>query len=235
MIDTGGKMNYMVEKWKKTEKVSITDSTLTPFLNSIGINNIKYLILTHGDYDHMGEAINFVENFKVENVIFNIGEYNELELELIKVLERKKIPYYQNIESLNIGNGKLYFLNTKDYNEENANSSVIYTEINNTKMLFMGDAGVERENNIIEKYNLTNIEIIKIGHHGSNTSSSKEFIDSINPKTCLISVGANNRYGHPKDSVIDTLDDYCNIYRTDLNGSVEIKLKDNSYEIKTVN
>ena len=182
----------------------------------------------------MGEAINLIDNFKVDNVIFNCGSYNELEQGLIAVLNRKKIPYYSCISELNIDNVKLYFLNTKDYNDENENSSVIYSEINNTKILFMGDAGIEKEKDILEKYNLKDIDILKVGHHGSNTSTSKEFISSIKPKQCLISVGKNNRYGHPKESVIDILDDACNIYRTDLNASVEIKLKNNDYKIKTI-
>jgi competence protein ComEC len=107
----------------------------------------------HGDFDHMGEAINLINNFKVENVIFNCGEFNELEQNLIKVLDKKKIPYYSYIKELNINDNKLYFLNNKDYRNENDNSSVIYTELNNHKFLFMGDAGVEAEDNLLEKYN----------------------------------------------------------------------------------
>jgi len=78
----------------------------------------------HGDYDHMGEAINLVENFKVEKVIFNCGEFNDLENELIKVLE-KNIKYYSCIKELNIDNNKLHFLQTKEYDNENDNSNVI--------------------------------------------------------------------------------------------------------------
>ena len=77
----------------------------------------------------MGEAINLVNNFKVEKVIFNCGEFNELEQDLIKVLDKKKIPYYSCMKELNIDNSKLYFLNNKDYANENDNSSVIYTEL----------------------------------------------------------------------------------------------------------
>ena len=72
----------------------------------------------HGDYDHMGEAINLVEKFKLEKVIFNCGEFNELEQNLIKALDKKKIPYYSCIKELNINNNKLYFLNNKDYGNE---------------------------------------------------------------------------------------------------------------------
>ena len=66
----------------------------------------------------MGEAINLVENFKVEKVIFNCGEFNDLEQELIKVLDKKKITYYSCIKELNIGNNKLYFLQTKEYDKD---------------------------------------------------------------------------------------------------------------------
>ena len=83
----------------------------------------------------------------------------------------------------------------------------------------MGDAGVEVEEDLIEKYNLKDIDILKVGHHGSRTSSSKIFIAEINPKYSVISVGKNNRYGHPNDSVLENLED-SKIYRTDEDGSI---------------
>ena len=172
----------------------------------------------------MGEAINLVNNFKVEKVIFNCGEFNDLENELIKVLDKKKIPYHSCIKQLNIDDNKLYFLNNKDYGNENDNSSVIYTELNKHKFLFMGDAGVEVEEELIKKYNLKDIDVLKVGHHGSKTSSSIEFINEINPKYSIISVGKNNRYGHPNDNVLEILSD-SKIYRTDQDGSILFKIK----------
>ena len=186
----------------------------------------------HGDYDHMGEAINLVNNFKVAKVIFNCGPYNDLEKELIKVLDKKKIPYYSCVKELNVDDNKLYFLNNKDYGNENDNSSVIYTELNNHKFLFMGDAGVEVEEDLIEKYNLQDIDVLKVGHHGSKTSSSKEFIDEVNPKYSVISVGKNNRYGHPNDVILDNLEG-SRIYRTDQDGSIMFEIKNNKLKIDT--
>ncbi|MDD6879339.1 MAG: hypothetical protein PUD59_03800 [bacterium] len=116
-------------------------------------------------------------------------EYNELEKELIEVLKKKNIKYYSCIKKLNIDKYKLQFLNTGTYDNENDNSSVIYLNYNNYKFLFMGDAGVNREKDILEKYDQSNIDFLKIGHNGSNTSSSEEFINIINPKYSLISVG----------------------------------------------
>ena len=180
----------------------------------------------------MGEAINLVNNFKVEKVIFNCGEFNELELDLIKMLNKKKIPYYSCIKELNIDKNKLYFLQTKEYDNENNNSNVIYTELNGYKFMFMGDASVTTEKEILDKYNLPNIDVLKVGHHGSKTSSSKEFINEINPKYSIISVGKNNRYGHPNKEVLDTLND-SKIYRTDQDGSIMFKIKNDKLEIET--
>ncbi len=180
----------------------------------------------------MGEAINLVNNFKVDKLIFNCGEFNELEQDLIKVLDKKKIPYYSCIKELNIDDNKLYFLNNKDYGNENDNSSVIYTKLNSHKFLFMGDAGVEVEEDLIEKYNIQDIDVLKVGHHGSKTSTGKEFVGVINPKYSIISVGKNNRYGHPNDSVLQNLND-SKIYRTDQDGSIMFKIKNDKLEIET--
>ena len=99
--------------------------SLIPFYKSLGIKKIDYLFITHGDTDHMGYSIDLIKNFKVKNVIFNCGEFNDLEKELIKVLDKKKIKYYSCIKELKIDDNKLYFLNTKEYDNENDNSNVI--------------------------------------------------------------------------------------------------------------
>ncbi len=221
LIDTGGNM---------FSDYNMAQNKLIPYFKSLGIKKLNYLILTHGDYDHMGESINLINEFKVDNVIFNHDNYNDLELDLIKVLDNENINYYQNIESLNIDNNKLYFLNNKLYNNENDNSNIIYTEINGIRILLMGDAGVAAEKDILSKYNLSDIDILKVGHHGSKTSSSENFIDKINPLYSIISVGKNNWYGHPNDEVLEILKN-TDIYRTDINGSIKIRL--NKLKIKT--
>ena len=223
LIDTGGKVgsNY-----------SLMTNSIIPFFKSIGLHKIDYLILSHGDYDHAGYGSDLVNNFKVEKVIFNCGLYNVLEQELIKVLEKKKIKYYLCIKELNIDNNKFYFLQTKEYDNENDNSNVIYTELDGYKFMFMGDAGVEKEKDILNKYNISGIDVLKIGHHGSKTSSSKEFINEINPNYSIISVGKNNRYGHPNKEVLNNLSD-SKIYRTDQDGSIMFKIKKDKLQIET--
>ena len=231
LIDTGGIIEYEKEPWRKRKKEYYNINNIIKLIKSIGIKKLDYLIITHGDYDHMGEAIKLVENFKVEEVIFNCGTYNDLEKELIKVLDEKKIKYYSCIKELNLKQNKLYFLQTKEYDNENDNSNVIYTDINGYKFLFMGDAGVEVEKEILKEYNLPDIDVLKIGHHGSKTSSDKEFINEINPKYSIISVGKNNRYGHPNKEVLENLQK-SKIYRTDQDGSIMFKITNNKLKIE---
>ena len=180
----------------------------------------------------MGETINLINNFKVENVIFNCGSYNVLEKNLIRELEKKHIKYFSCIKSLNIDNNNFYFLQAKEYDNENDNSNVIYTKLDGYKFLLMGDAGIEKEKDILQKYNLSNIDVLKVGHHGSNTSSSKIFINVINPKYSIISVGKKNRYGHPNKEILNTLEN-SKIYRTDKDGSIMFKIKNNKLKIET--
>ena len=98
--------------------------------------------------------------------------------------------------------------------------------------MFMGDASSTTEKEILNKYNLPNVDVLKVGHHGSKTSSSEEFIDRINPKYSVISVGKNNRYGHPNKEALANLKD-SKIYRTDEDGSIMFKIKNNKLNIET--
>ena len=137
-----------------------------------------------------------------------------------------------NLDELDINNNKLYFLQTKEYDNENDNSNVIYTELGRYKFMFMADASITTEKEIMSIYNLSDIDVLKVGHHGSKTSSSREFIDTIKPKYSVVSVGKNNRYGHPNKEVLDNLKN-SKIYRTDLDGSIMFKIKNNKLKIKT--
>ncbi len=220
LIDTGGL--YQKEISEKIVQV----------LYSLGISRIDYLILSHGDYDHMGEASNLIEKIKISNVVFNNGNYNELELKLIEKLLQKKIKYYKGLKEINFTNYKLEFLNTGIYDNENDNSSVIYFTYNDYKFLLMGDASSKKELDILKKYAIVDIDFFKVGHHGSTTSSNENFIETIKPKNSFISVGKNNLYGHPKQEVLDILHD-SKIYRTDLDGSILVNFKSKNYEIVT--
>lgn len=222
LIDTGGL--YL-------SRYNISKNKTVPYLNSLGISKIDLLILTHGDYDHIGDTINLLNEIKVDEVLFNNDSFNDTENEIIKVLDKKNVRYSKNSEYFRKIKD-LYFLNTKMYDNENDNSTVVYFTYKNFSFLFTGDASKEREEDIMENYNIKDIFFLKVGHHGSKTSTGSSFIKKINPKYSIISVGENNRYGHPNKNTLKNLKD-TTIFRTDLNGSIKIKLKKNKYEIKT--
>lgn len=182
----------------------------------------------HGDEDHIGGAKALINNFRVDNIILNRGEYSESEEQLINTAKNTNI--INNVKKIKTNNNYIYFLNEKIYDNENDNSIVLYLQYLKYKFLFMGDSSFVVEDYLLENYNLRNISILKVGHHGSSTSTTKEFVGTIIPKISLISVGKNN-YGHPSKEVLDNLQSSL-IYRTDKLGSINIKIYKNKVKIK---
>lgn len=223
LIDTGGKVDFAVEDWKIRNKTyHLSDNTIK-FLKSIGITKLSYMIITHGDADHAKESLNIIKNIKVKNIVLNSGSYNTLEENIIStkvnVTNVYKLKYF-----------KIRNINNEIYDNENDNSIVNYITFLNYKLLFMGDASSKVEKYLIEKYNLKNIDILKIGHHGSKYSSSKEFIEKVNPGYSIISVGRNNRYNHPHKEVLDNLKNK-KVLRTDQKGTIVFIFKKKKMEI----
>ena len=223
LIDTGGKVDFAVEDWKIRNKTyHLSDNTIK-FLKSIGITKLSYMIITHGDADHAKESLNIIKNIKIKNIVLNSGSYNTLEENIIStkvnVTNVYKLKYF-----------KIRNINNEIYDNENDNSIVNYITFLNYKLLFMGDASSKVEKYLIEKYNLKNIDILKIGHHGSKYSSSKEFIEKVNPRYSIISVGRNNRYNHPHKEVLDNLKNK-KVLRTDQKGTIVFTFKKKKMEI----
>lgn len=223
MIDTGGKITYEKKEWQKSNKTYNVSDGVIKFLKSKGITKLDYLIISHGDQDHAGDALNIIKKLNVKKVVLNKGSTNSLEKKIINT--NVKITNNYNLKYFNVIN-----LNNGFYDNENDASLVNYITFLKYKFLFMGDAPKNVEEKIIEKYNLFNIDVLKVGHHGSKTSSSKYFIDKIIPKYSVISVGRNNRYGHPHEEALSNLIN-TKILRTDNDGTITFKINKNKVDI----
>ena len=223
MVDTGGKITYEKEEWQKSNKTYNISDGVIKFLKSRGITKLDYLIISHGDQDHAGDALNIIKKLNVKKVVLNNGSTNSLEKKIINT--NVKITNNYNLKYFNVIN-----LNNGFYDNENDASLVNYITFLKYKFLFMGDAPKNVEEKIIEKYNLFNIDVLKVGHHGSKTSSSKYFVDKIIPKYSVISVGKNNRYGHPHEETLSNLIN-TKILRTDSDGTITFKINKNKFDI----
>ena len=179
----------------------LASTRIIPYLKSYGIKHIDNIIISHKDYDHYGALESLQKNIKVKKVYYSY-EYEEL--------------FINNIYMKNLNYNKDYI------GEDNNESGVMYFEFIDYQFLIMGDATKENEAEIISKYNI-NCDYLLIGHHGSNTSSSYDFLKAVNPNLAIISCGKNNRYGHPHKEVIDNLNRLgITYYRIDESGTLEI-------------
>lgn len=220
LIDTGGIVSF-----NENYKSNIIKNKTIPFFRRIGINKVDYLFLTHGDYDHAGEANELLSNFCVKKVFINKGNINNIE----KKINNKEVLTLKNFV---IDNIKVNSLNNNVFNNENDDSTILLFNIYDYKFLFMGDASIKTEEYLLNNYILPNVDILKVGHHGSYTSTSTDFINVIKPKYSVISVGENNMYKHPNKSVLDILDN-TKLFRTDVDGTIEVKISKKGYKIKT--
>lgn len=226
LVDTGGIISYKKSE-ENIQKKSQTETILLPYLKSLGIKKLDLLILTHGDQDHLGNAEDLLKKIKISKVYMNRGNNNELEENLLKKFKQKKIPVFQiDRKIISIKNNTFQFLNAKNETNENEDSLIFYTKLNHYHILFMGDAGKITENKLIQEYNLPKMDILKVGHHGSKTSTSEEFLNVIKPSIALLSAGVDNSFGHPHPSVLTLLKEKnSHILSTNCYGSIRLQLK----------
>lgn len=198
LIDVGG-------------SASSFNNAISPYLKSIGIRRIDHLIISHGDADHIIGAYDLIKNFNVKKIYINSYSNSQFEEKLLTEFDVKIISEETKIDE----NIIIYNFPTNNENDDS-----LLTYFKDFKVLLMGDAS----KNIESKLNIFDINILKVGHHGSKTSSDKEFIDKLKPKIALISVGLKNKYKHPNQIVLDNLK-YSKTYLTSKSGMIKINLK----------
>ena len=194
------------------------------FIKSKGITKLNYVIGTHPHEDHIGGLDNVINKIDVDKIYLPEIQTNTKTYEdVLQAIQNKnqKINSFKQGNKFTIGNAKLEVMTDSilDKNNLNLSSNIIRMEFNGTSFLFTGDAEEENEKTI--KWPQT--DILKVGHHGSTTSTSQNFLNQLKPKYAIISVGKDNEYGHPNKEILQKLNNIeTEIFRTDESGTIEI-------------
>ncbi len=224
-IDVGQGDSILIEM--PYEKGNVLIDSFGPnldYLKSIGVNRIDYLVLTHFDNDHIGSSEKILKNIEVKKIIYSEFE----DVNKIKDLNAIKEAYRGGMQ-FQIGEITFKILGPLNkFKDSNSNSLVLQFKIGNYTFILTGDMTIEEENDLIAIYGTSlNSDVLKVGHHGSNTSSSREFLDYVTPSISIISVASNNQYGLPSLEVVNRLKSYGLVYMTKDQGNIMLKIRDN--------
>lgn len=236
-IRTKGK-SVLIDAGEKESGQSVCD-----YLSAAGVEKLDLVIGTHPHSDHIGGLATVLERFPTEQIL--LPDIPENLVPTTATFERLLDAVEQNGvqtalaspgQTYDLGDGvKLTILGpVKDYDSLNNVSVVCRLDSGETSFLFTGDAEKEVETDLLSQGANLQADVLKAGHHGSNTSSGKEFLDAVQPKIAAISCGADNKYGHPHKEVMERLSQReIAVYRTDLSGSIVFTTDGQNLSVKT--
>ena len=205
-----------------------------------GITSLDYVVATHPHSDHIGGMSVILNDFSIGHFFDSGYAYTSKTYEdMLTTIDKKGIPFStpkrgdkidfsSGIDVQVLNPGSTYF--TDDVNQ---NSIVLKVTDGSVLLLLMGDAGIEAENQVMKEGYNVNADILKVGHHGSHTSSGASFISAVSPAVSVIEVGAGNDYGHPHKETLDRLQKVSKVYRTDLDGTVTVTTDGSTFSIST--
>lgn len=197
------------------------------YLKEQNVTSLKYVIGTHPHSDHIGGLDTVIDNLEIGKVIMPNAISNTKTFEdVVDSISRKRLSITSgkagNVYDLNGAEIRTLAPNDEKYSNLNNYSLVVRVENGSNAFLFTGDAEEISEREMVEKRaGFLKSDLLKLGHHGSSTSTNEEFLNLVDPKYAVITVGENNRYGHPDDEVLNRLGDKgVQVYRTDLDGNI---------------
>ncbi len=216
--------------------------TIHAYLQAQNIDKIDYLILTHAHADHIGSADAVIQNYKIENVI--MPKYSEANTPTSKVYEDVLYALQDSDAKVIAAKpGNTYTLDgcsftvyapNDDYTETNNSSVVVRLLYGNTSFLFQGDAEKKSEADILAAGFDVHADVLKLGHHGSKTSSTESYLQAVDPQLAVICCGENNSYNLPSDSILQRLEQmHIDYRRTDRNGTIVVSSDGNSISVET--
>lgn len=223
-VDAGSTFSY--DDFKPNSRVY--KQVIRPYLYSRGINKVDAIIISHEHVDHYGSVQFLLSDMDVDDII--LSEFYQLE----ESIEKEWLKYDVNIHRVILDDtfvvkGQQFHVVAPAKNVSvNDNSLVVNSNLGGKNWLFTGDIGKGIEREIISQYPKLSVDVVKIAHHGSDTSTDKKFIEEIGANFALIPVGVNNSYNHPSEEVINTLEDRnLTVLRTDEDGAVQFYFKNN--------
>lgn len=237
LIDTGGLSDFASkEEWKRRRRKSQGVTTVIPALQAEGLSELSQVMLSHGDEDHVGNLKAIAQQIRIKEMVIGKGMEN---LPLMQQLKRD----YPSIRWKLVSSGdkwkwnqmKWQILWPKDVSKgENDDSIVALLTIQKYTVLFTGDASEKVEDTILKDAPNLHFSILKVGHHGSRTSTSEALLKKASPSIALVSCGKNNRYRHPSIETIGRLNGiHSHIFRTDQDGQIRLYFRKEQIEIST--
>ena len=215
-----------------------TERQLISYLKSVGISQIDYLVGTHPHSDHIGGMQEILESFPVGKIFMpRVTHTSQTYIKLLETIQEKNLSVStarQGKLVLDEGDVHAEFLApcSDSYEDLNNYSAVLRLTYQDTAFLFMGDAETLAEREILSCASDVSADVLKVGHHGSSTSTSKQFLDAVSPDYAVISCGSDNSYGHPHRETLESLEKAgCSVLRTDETGTILIETDGNQIRV----
>lgn len=230
LIQTPGGKNILVDAGE-----SFAGSTVVSYLQSQGVKSLDVVVISHPHTDHIGGMGQVLSSFTVSSV-YDPGypQTTDSYANLLSQIDKMGVPYHEAKVGVNVkvddGVNLVFLAPSRLADDPNNSSAVFRLTYGSFAALFMGDAEAEEEAALT---GALSAQVLKVGHHGSSTSTTPGLLDKVNPKVAIISVGAKNSYGHPAEQTLNSLAGHgAKIYRTDLNGNVTVISNGKTYEVK---
>ena len=242
LVDGGGTLPWQKEPWQKRRKeFEVGREVLLPYLKYRGIHQVDWMVMTHGDADHIGGLQAVVEELTVAKVLRNpLPPGTDLEEKLLGRLFRQGIPVYISEPGtswepepgirLQVLHPPL--TDSKPESDNDASVVLLLTAYGHS-VLLPGDLEEWGEQQILDHWQLPRIDVLKVGHHGSRTSTGEKWLETLRPQEAIISAGRENRFGHPAPEVVDRLKAHgVRIWRTDRHGAIILRIRPQGVKVE---